>query len=246
MLVLVMVQPAFASLLFMENFDTDSLGNSDEYETASNLSVESGAMNLIYYSTMPSVPCHLACTLPVSPVPPAELVIELNFLGGGSSSSSSLFLCYSAGPGWGMPLPYMPGFVRVNTRTGYVIRYIRHGDGANEIKFYRNDTGDVHEIKNDWLPANPITTLRRTVIRHRADGGHVITSTFDTGVRFDRQWTFTDDRYPPGNLQRGLHVLCKGHTNIGVLWTVPTDTWIVTDLPGPVEKFPGPRPRRHR
>lgn len=169
--------------------------------------------------------------MPLSPADPDQREIDIRFKGGGTEISNSLFISYAVGSGNGLSLPNLPAGSRPNSRTGYIIRYIRHGDGTNEAKFYRNDGGRVTELKNVWLPSNPVKTLRRTIIKHRKDGKHLITALFDTGIPFAKEFELDDDRYPPGNTQRGLQLAAKGHSlKMESRLKIDIDGWTINDV----------------
>lgn len=224
---------ANADMMFKDTFDTLATANKDIYDTRyGNHRVSQGELVLSYSSEQPAAPSGIECITPRSAADPDERDIDLRFLGGGTEMSNSLFICYAIGPGDGLSLPPLPSRPSSNDRTGYIIRLIRHGDGTNEVKFYRNDGGWTKELKTDWtLSFNPITTLRRTFVRHRRDGEHIITATFDTGAVFDRTWTFEDGVYPPTNDQRCLQLIVKGHAGIQTLLEIRSDSWVVTDIP---------------
>lgn len=214
-----------------ETFDTDPTANHDLYDVrGSTHRVENGSLVLVYPSAQTRAPVGIECQIPAVPKDPDERSIDLRFGPGGAESSNSLFIAYAVGPGEGLSLPPLPGGIMADTRNSYIIRMIRHGDGTNEIKFYRNDTGWTKELKNDWtLPANPITTLRRILIHHRRNGEHFVTATFDTGTPFEKTYAFEDATYVPGNAQRRFQITAKGHTAKLMLVEIATDTWIVRD-----------------
>ena len=221
-----------ADMIFRETFDTLIINKSELFEIHDTVCTNAGGLIILSYpSAQNGAPGGIECKLPSAVSEPDERDIDLRFCGGGTEMSNSLFISYAIGPGYGFSLPTLPAGALPNNRTGYIVRFIRHGDGTDEMKFYRNDTGWARELKNEWLPANPITTLRRAVIRHRKNGEHIITVTFDTGVPFEKTFTFDDDVYPPGNVQRGLQIIAKGHAyRIDQTLSISTDTWTVTDL----------------
>ena len=229
-----MASGAFAAPLLSESFDTLSTSNSNLFDThlAADHQVIDGKLILFYSSTQQAGASGIECTLPVAAAEPETRVMEFHFLGGGSDMSNSLFIAYAVGPGQGLSLCPFPAGGKFDDRTGYIIRWIHHGDGTNEVKFYRNDTGWVKELKNDWtLPANPVRFLRRVRIEHSRAGVHRIGSDFDTGSTFSRAYTFTDETYPPNNIQRRIQIAAKGHTSTQVIHQIYTDTWMVEDRP---------------
>ncbi len=214
--------------------------------------MESGLITVPYASDQGAPPGGIELTLP-GMSEPDERRIEMSFPGGGTDISNSFFITYSVGPGAEFLLPPLPAGATFGARrSGYIIRLIRHGDGSNEIKFYRADGGWTDELKSDWtLPFNPVTTLRRLEILHRKNGEHLIAAQFDTGVLFKKTYTFQDSQYPPGADRRGLQVIAKGHAGVGNMLYLRTDTWLVTDAtrhpsgnPNPVRNAPGPPKRR--
>ena len=220
-----------AELVFKETFDSFPITNDHIWDNDSaGIIVENKELNLKYSVRMQDIPGRIACQLPFVVPDPEEREIELNFGGDGAGMSNSLFLCYAIGPGDGLPLPAMSNDPYPNTRTGYVVRFIRHGDGTNEVKFYRNDTGTLIEIKNEWLTFNQISTLRRIVVKHRREGRHIVTCNYDTGMWITRAFSFNDSSYPPNNIQRGLYLLAKGHGSTDGMAVIKTDTWIVNDV----------------
>ncbi len=252
--VVMTVSESAAGLLFRENFDTPISKNTQVFDVrSSDHRISKGNLVLSYTNTPNSPPNGIECTLPVSPIDPAEREITLHMGGGGAEMSNSLFVCYALAPGSGLALPPFGYGSLANSRTGdrsgYMIRFLRHGDGTNEVLFYRNDAGWVNLLHNEWLPANPVTTLRRVVIRHRKDGVHIITAAFDTGVIFERAFSFEDNRYPPDNIHRRLQIIAKAHAGLRAKLQFLSDTWIVTDRsrpspsPGVVRrKTPPPKP----
>ena len=222
--------PAF----FQDTFPGPGL-NPAAFDTRfADFALRNGNLILRYSSAQVASPSGIECTPPAGDSDAAERTINLSFLGGGSELSNSLFICYAVGPGWGLSLPTLPSMPSSNDRTGYIIRPIRHGDGTNEVKFYRNDFGWVKEIKNDWtLPANPVTTIRRAVIRHRRNGEHHIALTFDTGLPFEKIYDFADSSYPPDTIHRGIQLIAKGHTYSSIDLDIRTDTWTVSESPSP-------------
>lgn len=215
-------------LLFKEPFDTFVVGNKNIFSCdTSAFDVEGGELVMRYQASMQNGPGHLSCTLPLLSREIETRTIEMNFRGGGTDMSNSLFVCYSIGAGEGLPLPGLPNGSYPNTRTGYIARYIRHGDGTNELIVYRIDTGTAVPLKNDWFPVNPIMALRKIVIRHGRSGAHEVTSVFDTGSLIARRFEFQDSLYPPTDNRRELHLLAKGHVNSGVGLVIRCDTWVV-------------------
>lgn len=245
---LVLATGSDAGVLFREDFSSPVSGRSDVYETFSSpVNATAGSLVLRYPIMHGSFPAGVGCTLPFASASPDEREIEMNFLGGGSQMSNSLFIGYACGPGIGPILPPLASGNMPGNRSGYIVRYIRHGDGSNEVKFYRSDTGSAVELLCDtMLSSNPISTLRRTVIRHRRDGEHVVISTFDTGTLFEKTHRFRDNFYPPGNSHRGLQVVAKGHVSTDLWMELRTDTWIVTDRAFGPAGSPPPRPASGR
>ncbi len=221
----------WCDILFKDDFETNTIANREIYDTLGTpMAADAGSLKFLYSITHASSATGLECTLPIAPDAPDEREIEMNFLGGGSDMSNSLFICYACGPGAGMSLPVMPAGNLPNSRTGYIIRFIRHGDATNEVKFYRNDSGTAVELANETgLPSNPIKTLRKVVIVHQKSGEHMIRAEFDTGIRLARSFEFSDSTYPPNNIQRGLELIAKGHVSTSLLAELRTDTWIVSD-----------------
>lgn len=193
--------------------------------------IVNGNLVLFYSSLIKSPPSGMECTLPLSPVEPDEREIDLRFAGGGMEWSNTLDVAYAVGPGDGLCLAPLHQNISADYRTGYIFRLLRHGDGTNEAIFYRNDTGWTNLLKNDWLPFNPITTLRRIVVRHRQNGEHLITCAFDTGSVFEKTFAYDDDLYPPNNIQRGLQLIATGYGPVRTATPIQirTDTWIVQD-----------------
>lgn len=223
-----------ATLLYRESFDTSSASNDGRFDSLyADHRILNGKLVLFYTTTPDSPPSGIDCVLPASVDTPAVREIEMNFDGAGTEVSNSLFIGYAIGPGHGFALPPFPYGPQANSRTGdrtgYVLRFLRHGDGTNEVLVYRYDTGWIKKLKNEWLPANPVTTLRKIVIRHHGNGEHHITATFDTGVAFERMIEFEDNTYPPNNIQRGLQLVAKAHSRIDGDLEVRTDNWIVQD-----------------
>lgn len=232
---LLLAVPVFGAenFLLRETFDKASFAKKNVYDTSfSDCFVSDGSLTVNYSSSQSSSAGGMGCTLPKSPALPGVRTIDLSFAGGGTQMSNSLLIAYAVGPGRGLSLPPFPGGTTFNDRTGYIIRLIHHGDGTNEAKFYRNDTGWVKELKNDWtLPTNPITDLRRVVIRHGNSGEHRITTVFDTGQLFERSFFFEDETYPPNNVQRGIQISAKGHASTGLVLQIRLDTWLIKDFP---------------
>lgn len=222
--------------MLQEFFDTPSTGNTAIFNGRyGSHRVENGQLVLRYPSLQESRPSGIECILPDisegSP-PPAERLIDLHFSAGGTEMSNSIFIAYAVGPGPGLSLPALPSRASLNDRTGYIIRLIRHGDGTNEVKFYRNDTGWARELQSDsTLPSNPVSSLRRLTILHGSQGDHLITLNFDTGAAFERSYRFEDDAYPPNSVQRRLHLAAKGHAASATILQIQTDSWIVQDNP---------------
>jgi len=162
-MVLMSISPCAAAPLLQESFETSVLSNRDIFaEVSPTVRSESGVLVLVYRSDQPSAPAGLELSLPISPVDPVERDYDLRFLGGGSDLSNSLFVSYALGPGRGFSLPPLPSQPSLNDRSGYILRWIRHGDGTPELAIYRNDGGWVrHLLSERSLPANPIRTLRR-------------------------------------------------------------------------------------
>ena len=223
---------AVAELLFKETFDTATTSNAELYDTRfSNHQVTRGNLALFYSSLIKSPPSGIECTLPVSSLEPDWREIDLSFLGGEMEMSNSLDIVYEVGRGDGLCLAPLHYNVSSDKRTGYILRFLRHGDGTNEMIAYRNDTGWTKYLKNEWVPSNPTTTLRHVVIRHRKNGEHDITATFDTGSTFDRTLAFDDPSYPPNNVQRGLQFIATGYGAVQTTskMKIAMDTWMVTD-----------------
>lgn len=222
---------AHGRIQFHETFDTPGFLNRDLYDTRqAEIRWSRGELGLDYLSSQKSPPSGIECVIPPSAETRTARILDFRFLGGGTEMSNSLFIAYALEPGRGLSLPVLPAGSGPNNRTGYIVRFIRHGDGTNEIKFYRNDAGWVKELKRDWtLTFNPITTLRRAIIHHKRTGEHVVTATFDTGLPFDRIFTFEDDRYPPDDMHRGFQISAKGHAGVGAGagLRMRTDTWAV-------------------
>ncbi|OGH56306.1 MAG: hypothetical protein A3G34_06430 [Candidatus Lindowbacteria bacterium RIFCSPLOWO2_12_FULL_62_27] len=237
---------AGAGVIFREDFDTDHPLNKDLYRSDfSNHRIENGRI-VFHYTTAPnSEPVGLECALPATSAIPDERDIEMNFMGGGADVSNSAFVCYAAGPGRGFlltPFPYGPrANKRTGDRTGYVIRFLRHGDGTNEVLFYRNDTGWLQKLNSYWIPSNPVATLRRVTIRHRRTGEHEIAAIFDTGVPYERIFRLEDGVYPPNHANRGLQLVLKAHSSVSYDLQFTSDTWIVTD-----KSVPAPQTRKKR
>lgn len=232
---LVCVCEVWASVVILrESFETPTvIANRKMYDMsrAWKTDVTRGCLTLYYSSAQDSLPSGLECSLPTTDDEVQEREMQLNFMGGGSEMSNSLFVAYAVGPGKGLSLPTLPSGNVPNDRTGYIVRFIRHGDGTNEVKFYRNDAGWVKELQNAWLSSNPITTLRKIAIRHTKQGRHVITALFDTGSLIEHRFGFEDSAYPPGKAHRGLQVIAKGHAyRIENPLYIVTDTWLVTDF----------------
>ncbi len=234
----VLSSEARAMLVLRDTFDTNTTTNNDIYDTRFSTHLfQNGSLVLSYTTTPNSPPNGLECTLPLSSADPVEREIDMSFGGGGTEVSNSLFVCYAVGGGNGLLLPTFPYGPKANSRsgnrTGYGIRFLRHGDGTNEIIFYRSDTGWIRTLKNEWLPANPVTTLRQLVIKHRKNGDHLITVTFDTGILFTREFRFDDHAYPPNNAQRGIQFIAKAHSAVYAKLQMITDSWIVRDASSP-------------
>lgn len=237
---------AIAAPLFQETFDGPAaLGNAAFDTQFLTGRVQAGALHLFYSTEPNSQPNALSCMLPAVSRPPEERRTVLHFGGGGADVSNSVFVSYAVGPGDGLsliPFPYGPlANGASGYRAGYVIRFLRHGDGTNEIEIYRNDTGWIRKLLNDWLPSNPVRTLRRIDIRHRRNGEHLIAVRFDTGVAYERTYRFIDASFPPGNLYRGIQFIAKAHSAMKTELTYQTDTWIVVDEYGPGARRPEPR-----
>ncbi len=191
--------------------------------------IDRGELVLPYYSNQADPPAGIHCTLPISSEEIEERQTVINFAGGGSTFSNSLFVAYAVGGRGGWSLPQLPAGAHPNNRTGYIVRLIRHGDGSNEIKIYRNDGGWTKQIVTDTLPSNPTSTLRRLAIQHRRSGDHRVTVSLDTGVPFEQALSFFDPAYPPGDQARGLQVMAKGHSVRHIEWQIRTDSWTVRD-----------------
>lgn len=221
-------------ILFGETFDTFALKDTTlSVANSQGVRAEQGHLLLSYISSQKSRPVGIEIVMPPSPMDTPEREIDMKFLGGGTEMSNSLFISYAVGSGKGLSLPPLPGGSVPNDRTGYILRLIRHGDGTNEVKMYRNDDGWTTELKNEWLPANPITALRRVRIKHKPTGVHLITVTFDTGAVFEKTFSFEDAVYPPDNHRRWIQLIVKGHAGVGAgaLLHMRTDSWAVTDRP---------------
>ncbi|MBI4178844.1 tetratricopeptide repeat protein [bacterium] len=225
--------PGFGEIIFQEPFDTAVSRNGASFDTRYAVSrMDSGMLIFRYAGDVNSLPAGVEARFPDATPAPAERRIDLSFGGGGTELSNSLFIAYALGPGDGLSLPPF-GYggasdSRTGNRTGYVVRLLRHGDGTNEVLFYRNDTGWVNRISNAWLPSNPVSTLRRAVIRYRRDGWHFWEMTFDTGASYIRAFAFKDDVYPPG-FHDGAQVSVKAHSGIRAEFQFRMDTWTVTD-----------------
>ncbi len=203
--------------------------------------LEQGGLHLSYSTDPNSAPNALSGIMPLVSPPPEERRTILHFGGGGADVSNSVFVSYAVGPGEGLsliPFPYGPVANRSSAagRAGYVIRFLRHGDGTNEIEIYRNDTGWIKKLLNDWLPSNPVRTLRRLDIRHSRNGQHVITVMFDSqampsarSAAYERTYRFEDASFPPGNTYRGIQFIAKAHSAVKLDLTYQTDSWIVFD-----------------
>ncbi len=227
-----MATAADGGVLYRNTFDTPiPVGGDPILAGSEGVRMEGGLISVAYSSEQTAPPGGVEVTLPESPTDPAERRIEMTFLGGGTDISNSLFISYAVSPGDGWLLPPLPaGATFGATRSGYIMRLIRHGDGSNEIKLYRADGGWTNELKSDWtVPFNPVTALRKIEILHRQDGEHRITARFDTGIPIERTYRFEDAQYPPGGNRRGLQVIAKGHTGLRNTVRVYTDTWLVTD-----------------
>jgi len=227
---------ASAILVFREDFDTPTALINENYDTRySESQIQNGNLVLFYVTATNSEPSGVECRLPSVGKSPDVRRIVLHFGESGSEMSNSLFISYAIGPGRGLslvPFPYGKlSNIRSGPRTGYILRFLRHGDGTNEMEIYRNDTGWVDKLKNVWIPSNPVKTLRRVEITHRKSGDHTITTSFDTGSRYEYTVGFHDDAYPPGDIQRGLQVTGKAHSGIAAAGEVrlQTDTWTVED-----------------
>src|SRR3989338_6756490 len=233
-----------AAPLLRETFDTPVTSNRDLFDTRfSAHTFRNCSLVLTYYAMPNSPPNGIECWLPPSVVDIDERVIEMNLLGCGFEMSNSLFLSYALADGGGLAFPPLPYGAKSNSyrgaRNGYVLRLLRHGDGTNEMIFYRMDTGWIEMLGNAWLPANPVHAIRKISIRHGIGGRHRITASFDTGVWFDRTAVFEDSTYPPGNAHSGIQFIAKAHAPMAAALEAPTDTWLVFDIPAV-----GPRPRK--
>lgn len=227
----IFVLPASAEEIYRQTFDRGTKPYvARPFDSAfGDYRAESGQLTLLYTTEHDAPARGFVCEMPKTKAAPKTREIELNFLGGAADMSNSFFVSYAVGAGEGLSLPPLPAGSVYNDRTGYVVRFIRHGDGTNEVKFYRNDTGWIKELKSEWLPANPISTLRRLNIRHASDGIHQIAAEFDTGARFEKIFGFEDETYPPVNAQRGLHIAAKAHVNLAAPLSLSMDTFIVRD-----------------
>lgn len=228
--------PCFASgtdgkPLFQETFDTPVLRNTDLFDTRyGSVEVNRGKLNIYYSSAHQNEPGGIVCTLPAVPSTPEERKIVIDFLGGGTDMSNSLFISYAVADGGGLCLPSLPSRPSSNGRSGYMVRLIRHGDGTNEVKFYRMDDGWEKEIANDSnLPGNPVRSIRRLTIQHQISGRHLVQAIFDTGAAFTKSWSFVDDAYLPDNEHRQLHLALKGHAVAAVQLQLAVDALTVRD-----------------
>lgn len=222
-------------VLFQERFDTALTAAVFDTRYAT-IRMDGGYLRLLYSSIQPEYPGGLICHLPPLSTIPETRVIEMQMSGGGTEMSNSLFVAYAVRPGRGLCIPSLPAGNIPGDRSGYIVRWIRHGDGTNELKFYRSDDGWAKELRSEHLASNPLTTLRQMSIRHGDDGSHEIQAVFDTGVRFERTFLFTDSSYPPGNEGREIHFAAKGHASISVLLNIATDSWSVRDIPAAARK----------
>lgn len=230
---IVFIQAAYADdgrVILKRNFDSRREISKDAFDTTfAACRVRGGRLTIFYPAGQKNYPSGLVCTLPITAAIPEERSYDFSFEGGGTEMSNSLFVSYAAGEGKRLSLPPLPGGSMPNDHSGYILRFIRHGDGTNELKIYRNDMGWTKELKNEWLASNPITTLRRLVIKHHSDGRHSITAAFDTGSAFRRTFEFVDNLYPPGNAARAFHISLKGHATVSTMLNLSTDSWIVSD-----------------
>lgn len=240
------VFPAHAELM-QEAFDTNAVLNPVLYDTSLGLSaVHNGSLTLWYPSYQYAYASGLECRLPASPVAPSAREFDIQFSDGGSEMSTSMFIAYSLAPGRGLAIPPMPAGNRFTDRSGYILRLIHHGDGTNEVKSYRIDSGLTNEVASWPVHANPVTALRRVRILHHRSGRHAVEMTLDTGVRTTSRFGFEDDRYPPGNDARGMQVSVKGHhTAIKAVLNIVMDSWAVRDRIDPVDRGVD-ESRRHR
>ncbi len=228
-------------MVFQESFDTSVIRHRDIFDTWTGSvrtvidSVNKGHLALEYESHQQSPLTAIACRLPASDSSPEARRYELTFRPGGLQTSNSLFISYEVSSGLGFCLPRLPSRPAPNTRSGYIVRLIRHGDGANEIKWYRADEGWINELLKDTLPCNPITDIRKLNLVHDRSGWHRLTLEFDTGARpsasVRRTFDLWDPTYPPGR-NRGMHVAVKGHLGgeIPSRGHIRLDRWVVEDL----------------
>lgn len=231
-----------AALLFHDSFDTPASLRAGAYDTRYfDHRVEKGDLVFFYSSEAGSPPAGVECRLPGKAARPEEREIDVRLGGGGSEMSNSFFISYALGAGVGFCLPpfgYGAGAnSRTGRRTGYIIRFLRHSDATNEIEIYRSDTGWVKKLTQAWLPANPVTALRRAYILHRKNGEHILTVTLDTGVRFQKTIAFEDNRYPPGPAQRGIQFIAKAHSATVLPMEYRIREWTVRDRAQPSIPF---------
>ncbi len=231
-----------ASILLQESFDTRVELSADRFDLhGASYRLESGLLTLVYSSYQTHPPSGIECTVPTPNIQAAERTLEIHFPGGGSELSNSLFISYALSPGPGLALPLLPAGTKPNSRSGYILRFIHHGDGTNELKAYRIDEGWSKELKSVWIPSNPITTIRRLIVRHSRAGRHRLDALFDTGQPVSVVCEFEDATYDPDDGHRGFQVTVKGHAGISALVGFATDTWRMTETP-----LPNPLPRRVR
>lgn len=235
LLLLFMARPSGAQPVFIETFDTVTADNRGIFNAGSeNIRIRQGVFVLSYSSQQSEFPNGIVYTPPNSGADPETREITMHFLGDARSAqtSNSVFVGYSLSAGRGLALPPLPGGAVSNDRTGYILRLIKHGDGTNEIKVYRDDEGWSKEIFADTtLGFNPVACLRRIRIRHDRDGRHVVTGVFDTGLPISRTWSFMDAEYPPDDVHRSVQLAAKGHAIVNTTYQIVTDTWTFTDLP---------------
>ncbi len=237
-LLLGQISESQAAVILKEFFDTrQAVSSSFVYDTTmGNSDIQSGQLVISYPVKNEATPGGFSFSLPAVPVDPGERRIELRFLGGGATLSQSVYISYAVGPGDGLCLPsfgWAEGGNVKNTRTGYIVQFQQRGDGSAAILLLRNDSGWTNLIQiYHPLGVNPTTSLRKLVIRHKRTGEHRIDAVFDSGGLFSRTFSFEDDRYPPGNVCRGLQISGKGKSAVvDETIRILTDSWIVEDFP---------------
>jgi len=232
-----------ATVILRESFDTNPLTAESHFDGQwATTGFRNDHLVFNYSSSISDPPNGMDVTIPEVKNSPAWRKIELHFMGLGSEMSNSLIISYALGEGTGLCFPYLPYGPKSNThrgtRNGYILRFLRHGDGSNDVEIYRSDGGWTQKLGRADLPANPISTMRTLRIWQSRQGEHRVIAEFDTAdrgrARLEREFRFKDATYPPGNSARHLQLIVKAHTGTGLFsLQFHTDTWLITDHADP-------------